>query len=298
MSHKTLWAFALTSTAAFMVTLDNLVVTTAIPVIREDLHAGLSGLEWTVNAYTLVFAVLLLTGAALGDRFGRRLVFSIGLGIFTLASAAAALAPSILALDAARALQGLGGAIVLPLTLTILSAGVPENRRGVFLGAWGGISGLAVAFGPLVGGAVVSGISWHWIFWLNVPIGLVLAPLALSRLDESYGPKARLDLPGLGLVSAGLFGIVWGLVRGNGQGWSSPEIVGSLVVGALLVAAFALWESRTEQPMLPLRFFRSRTFSLANVASLLMFFGMFGSIFLLSQFFQTVQGYSPLASGL
>ncbi|MDX6561355.1 MAG: hypothetical protein QOD65_1169 [Gaiellales bacterium] len=300
MTHKAnvWWTFAITSAALFMVTLDNLVVTTALPVIRRDLHAGLSGLEWTVNAYTLVFAVLLLTGAALGDRFGRRLVFSIGLGIFTLASAAAALAPTIGALDAARAVQGLGGAIVLPLTLTILSAGVPENRRGVFLGAWGGISGLAVAFGPLVGGAVVSGISWHWIFWLNVPLGLVLLPLALLRLDETKGPFGRVDLPGLGLVSAGLFGIVWGLVRGNSVGWASTEIVAALVGGALLVAAFVAWELRAAHPMLPMRFFRNRTFALANVASMLMSFGMFGSIFLLAQFFQTVQGYSPLGSGL
>src|SRR6266436_6086726 len=300
MTHKAnvWWTFAITSAALFMVTLDNLVVTTAIPVIREDLHAGLSGLEWTVNAYTLVFAVLLLTGAALGDRFGRRLVFSIGIGIFTLASAAAALAPSIGALDAARAVQGLGGAIVMPLTLTILSAGVPENRRGVFLGAWGGISGLAVAFGPLVGGAVVSGISWHWIFWLNVPIGIVLAPLALLRLRESHGPRTRFDLPGVALVSAGLFGIVWGLVRGNGQGWGSAEIVTALVGGAIVLALFALWELRVKEPMLPMRFFRNRAFALSNVASLFMFFGMFGSIFLLSQFFQIVQGYSPLASGV
>src|SRR5215468_4426705 len=174
MNHKTLWAFVLTSAATFMVTLDNLVVTTALPVIRQDLHASLGGLEWTVNAYTLTFAVLLLTGAALGDRFGRRRMFAIGLGIFTLASAAAALAPSIGALDAARAVQGLGAAIVLPLTLTILSAAVPTERRGVALGAWGGISGLAVAFGPLVGGAVVDGISWHWVFWLNVPVGIAL----------------------------------------------------------------------------------------------------------------------------
>src|SRR6476661_5966887 len=225
MTHKRniWWTFAITSTALFMVTLDNLVVTTALPVIRKDLHSGLSGLEWTVNAYTLTFAVLLLTGAALGDRFGRRLMFSIGLGIFTLASAAAALAPTIGALDAARAVQGVGGAIVLPLTLTILSSAVPEERRGVFLGAWGGISGLAVAFGPLVGGAVVSGLSWSWVFWLNVPLGLVLIPLALFQLDESKGPFGRVDLPGLGLVSGGLFGIVWGLVRGNSLGWSSPR---------------------------------------------------------------------------
>src|SRR3954471_23474916 len=295
---KTWWTFAITSTALFMVTLDNLVVTTAIPVIRRDLHAGISGLEWTVNAYTLVFAVLLLTGAALGDRFGRRRMFAIGVGIFTAASAAAALAPTIGALDAARAVQGVGGAIVLPLTLTILSAGVPDEKRGVFLGAWGGISGLAVAFGPLVGGAVVNGISWHWIFWLNVPLGLVLIPLALRQLDESYGPFGSVDVGGVVLASAGLFGIVWGLVRGNGVGWSSPEIVLALTGGSLLVALFVLWERRAPEPMLPLRFFRNRTFTAANVASLLMFFGMFGSIFLLAQFFQTVQGYSPLEAGL
>src|SRR5437764_2114919 len=219
MNHKTLWTFALTPAAASMVTLGNLVVTTAITVIRRDLHAGIGGLEWTVNAYTLTFAVLLLTGAALGDRFGRRRLLALGLGIFTLASAAAAVAPTIVALDAARAVQGLGGAIVMPLTLTILSRAVPPEKRGLALGAWGGISGLAVAFGPLVGGAVVSGISWHWIFWLNVPIGLVLAPLALLRLDETRGAATKLDLPGLALASAGLFGIVWGLVRGNSVGW-------------------------------------------------------------------------------
>jgi len=297
-SHKTIWTFAITSVALFMVTLDNLVVTTALPVIRKDLGASLSQLEWTVNAYTLTFAVLLLTGAALGDRFGRRLLFSIGIGIFTLASAAAALAPNATALDLARAVQGLGGAIVLPLTLTLLSAAVPAEKRGLALGAWGGIGGLAVAIGPLIGGAVVSGISWHWIFWLNVPIGLVLAPLAFLRLNESRGPSNKLDLPGLALASVGLFGIVWGLVRGNSVGWSSPEIVGALLAGAVVTALFVLWEVRTPAPMLPMRFFRNRAFALTNVASLFMYFGMFGSIFLLAQFFQTVQGYSPLASGL
>src|SRR4051794_2703223 len=256
---KLWWTFAITSTALFMVTLDNLVVTTAIPVIRRDLHAGISGLEWTVNAYTLVFAVLLLTGAALGDRFGRRRLFAIGLTIFTAASAAAALAPSIGALDAARAVQGLGAAIVMPLTLTILSAAVPEERRGVFLGAWGGISGLAVAFGPLVGGAVVDGISWHWVFWLNVPVGIALLAL-VPRLRETKGPFGSVDLLGLVLASGGLFGIVWALVRGNGVGWGSPEIVGALVAGAVVTAAFVAWELRTEHPMLPMRFFRNRTF--------------------------------------
>jgi len=298
MKSKTLWTFAITSTAVFMTTLDNLVVSTAIPVIRKDLHAGLDGLEWTINAYTLTFAVLLLTGAALGDRIGRRRTLAIGLTIFTAASAAAALAPSIAVLDIARAVQGLGGALVLPLTLTILSAAVPAEKRGVALGAWGGISGLAVALGPLVGGAVVSGISWHWIFWLNVPVGIALVPLALTRLDETRGPTKRLDVPGVVLASAGLFGIVWGLVRGNSVGWASPEIVGSFVLGIVVLAAFVMWELRTSTPMLPMRFFRNRTFTLANSASLFMSFGMFGAIFLLSQFFQTVQGYSPFGSGL
>ncbi len=295
---STIWTFAITSLALFMTTLDNLVVTTALPVIRKDLHATLSGLEWTVNAYTLTFAVLLITGAALGDRFGRRRLFVLGLAIFTAASAAAALAPSIEVLIAARALQGLGGAIVTPLTLTILSAGVPKERRGLVLGAWGGISGLAVAIGPLVGGAVVEGISWQWIFWLNVPIGLVLIPLAALRLRESRGPNDALDLPGLGLASAGLLGLVWGLVRGNQVGWASPEIVTTIGGGLAVLALFVLWELRAPEPMLPLRFFRNRTFAAANAASLLMFFGMFGSIFLLAQFFQVIQGYSPLQAGL
>ena len=293
-----MWTFVVTSIALFMVTLDNLVVTMALPVIREDLGATLEELEWTVNAYTLTFAVLLLTGAALGDRFGRKRMFLIGLGIFTAASAAAALAPSIEALVVARALQGVGGAIVTPLTLTLLSAAVSPERRGVALGAWGGIGGLAVALGPVVGGAIVDGISWQWIFWLNVPIGLLIAPLALRRLRESHGPYTSLDLTGLALGSAGLFGIVWGVVRGNGQGWASLEIAGSIGLGIALVVAFVLWEIRARNPMLPMRFFKNRTFALTNVASLFMFFGMFGSIFLLAQFLQTVQGYSPLDAGL
>src|SRR5215210_1961717 len=246
---RTIWTFAITSVAVFMATLDNLVVTTALPVIREDLNATIESLEWTVNAYTLTFAVLLLTGAALGDRFGRRRMLAVGLGIFTLASVAAALAPTAAALVAARAFQGVGGAIVTPLTLTILSAGVPAERRGAFIGAWSGIAGLAVAFGPLVGGIVVEGISWHWIFWLNVPIGVALIPLALTRLRETHGPAKELDLPGLVLASGGLLGIVWGLVRGNGEGWASAEIVTALTAGVIVLVAFVVWELRASAPM-------------------------------------------------
>src|SRR5258708_224305 len=244
MNHKTVWTFAITSIALFMVTLDNLVVTTALPAIREDLGSGISGLEWTVTAYTLTFAVLLLTGAALGDRFGRRRLFALGILLFTGASAGAALATTANQLAIARAVQGVGGAIVAPLTLTILSAAVPPARRGLALGVWGGIGGLAIAIGPLVGGAVVSGFSWNWIFWLNVPIGLVLAPLAYARLEETHGSDSALDLPGLALVSSGLLGIVWALVRGNAQGWTSVGIVAPLVAGFALVAAFVLWQPR------------------------------------------------------
>src|SRR2546429_2439252 len=225
------WTMAITSVALFMASLDTLVVTTALPVIRHDLHATISQLEWTVNAYTLTFAVLLLTGAALGDRFGRRRLFVIGLLLFTGASAAAALSTSANALDIARAVQGVGGAIVTPLTLTILSAAVPAERRGLALGIWGGVGGLAVAMGPLVGGAIVAGVSWNWIFWLNVPIGLVLAPLAYARLEETRGVERTLDLPGLALASTGLLGLVWGLVRGNGHGWTSPGVVAPIVLG-------------------------------------------------------------------
>jgi EmrB/QacA subfamily drug resistance transporter len=296
--RATIWAFVITSIGLFITVLDNLVVSTALPVIREELNADIHQLEWTVNAYTLSYAVLLLTGAALGDRFGRRRMFVIGLAIFTAASAMAALAPDINTLIAARAVQGVGGAIVTPLTLTILSAAVKPEKRGAALGAWGGIGGLAVGLGPVIGGIVVDGISWQWIFWLNVPIGIALLPIAWFKLEESYGQKEKLDLPGLGLISVGMLGIVWGLVRGNVAGWGSLEIVGTIAVGAALVAGFIAWELRTPTPMLPLRFFRNRTFTAANLVSLFMYFGMFGAIFLLSQFLQTAQGHSPLQAGL
>ena len=298
MRSRTAWTFAITSVALFMVALDNLVVTTALPVIKVDLGASLSALEWMVNAYTLTFAVLLLTGAALGDRFGRRRMFILGLFIFTAGSAAAALAPSSDVLILARAIQGVGGAFVTPLSLTILSGAVPPERRAVALGAWGGIAGLAIAIGPLVGGAIAEGVNWHWIFWLNVPIGIVAILLSTFRLEESYGPDGSLDLVGLGLVSGGLFALVWGVIHGNDLGWGDPQILVALAIGAVLMAVFVAWESRTASPMLPLRFFRSRGFTAANVVSFLMYFGVFGAVFLLVQFFQIVQGLSPFQSGL
>jgi EmrB/QacA subfamily drug resistance transporter len=292
------WTLAIVSIALFMTSLDNLVVGIALPSIRTDFGGTLEALQWTVNGYTLAFAVFLLTGAALGDRFGRKRMFVAGLAIFTGASALAALSPSIEALIATRALQGFGAAIVLPLTLTLLSEAVPAQRRGAALGIWAGVSGLGVAMGPLVGGAVVEGISWQWIFWLNVPVGLVLLPLAHRMLSESYGPNSRLDLPGLALGGFGLLGLTFGIVRADVLGWTSATVVGSISAGVALLAAFLVWEARAPEPMLPPRLFRSRGFSATNGVSFAMFFGVFGSIFLLSQFFQFAQGLGPLEAGL
>ena len=292
------WTLAITGAALFMTSLDNLVVGVALPSIREDLGGSIEALEWTVNAYTLAFAVLLITGAALGDRFGRKRMFGIGVGVFTGASALAALAPSIDALIAARALQGLGAAIVTPLTLTLVSEAFPPSKRGAALGIWGGISGLGVALGPLVGGLVVEGISWQWIFWLNVPLGLALVPLASRMLTESHGPDRAIDLRGLGLAGTGLFGLTFGIIRGESLGWTSATVMTALGVGVALLALFIRWELRAREPMLPMRMFRSRAFSATNGLSFAMFFGSFGAIFLLSQFFQTAQGYGPLEAGL
>ena len=297
-SRTSRWTLAIVSLGLFMVVLDNLVVNVALPSIHRDLHASIQALEWTVNAYVLSYAVFLLTGAALGDRFGRKRMFTGGLALFTLSSAAAALSPTTAILIAARAAQGLGAAIVTPLTLTLLAEAFPPQRRGVAIGVWSGISGIAVALGPLVGGAVVQAASWHWIFWINVPIGIVLVPLALSRLAESHGPSRRLDLRGLALASSGLFGIVYGLVRSQSQGWTSSEVLVALGAGAVLVAAFIVYELRTREPMLPMGFFARRGFAVTNGVSLAMYFGMFGSIFFLSQYLQNVLGNSPLQTGV
>jgi EmrB/QacA subfamily drug resistance transporter len=241
---------------------------------------------------------LLLTGAALGDRFGRRRMYSVGLLLFTAASAAAALSPSAVALVCARAVQGAGAAIVFPLTLTLISEAFPAEKRGAAIGLWGGITGLGVAIGPVVGGAVVNGISWHWIFWLNVPVGIVLIPLAATRLTESFGPRPQLDIPGLLLAGAGALGVTWGLIRANSSGWGSAEVLGSLVAGAASAAAFLAWERRSKSPMIPVGLFRDRTFASANAVSLFMYAGLFGALFLMSQFFQSALGYSPLEAGV
>jgi EmrB/QacA subfamily drug resistance transporter len=292
------WALIITSVAGFMAALDNLVVTTALPSIRKDLGGALSDLEWTVNAYTLTFAVLLMFGAALGDRFGRRRLFVTGLTIFTAASAAAALAPTITTLIAFRAVQGVGAAIMMPLTLTLLTAAVPAERRGTAYGIWGAVNGLAIASGPLIGGTLTEHISWQWIFWLNVPLGIALIPLARLRLKESTAPGAQLDPRGTALISLGLFGIVYALVNATSKGWTSAPVLGGLLGGAVLVAAFIRHGTTAEHAMLPMRLFRSRGFSAINAASMLMFTGMFGSIFLLSQFLQNVVGYTPTEAGL
>ncbi len=292
------WVLALTSTAYFMVALDALVVVTALPRMQQDLHVGLSSLQWTVNSYGIAFAAGIITAAALGDRFGRRRVFNVGLILFTAASAACALAPSAGELIAARTVQGLGGAIVLPLSLTILTTAFPAERRGRIVGIYGGLAGLAVAIGPLVGGAVTQGIDWQWIFWINVPIGLAAAALATRLLPESYGTRKPLDPGGLVLVTGGVLALVWGMVRANDAGWSSPEVIAALAGGVALLGAFVLWEGRVATPMMPLRLFRSREFSFGNVTTFMMSGATFSAAFMVTQEFQFARGYSPLSTGL
>ena len=292
------WTLAIVSIALFMVVLDNLVVSVALPSIHRQLGASIQALEWTVNAYTLAYAVLLLTGAALGDRFGRKRMFIAGVTVFTTASAAAALAPTTGLLIAARAVQGTGAAIATPLTLTLLAEAFPPARRGLALGIWSGVGGVAVALGPVVGGTMVELGSWHWIFWLNVPIGIVLIPLAAARLAESRGVARRFDLRGLLLASAGLLGIVYGLVRAQSIGWTKLEVDTTLVAGAVLMGAFIVHELRVREPMLPMQFFRHRAFAVTNAVSLVMYFAMFGSIFFLSQFLQNVLHNTALQAGV
>jgi EmrB/QacA subfamily drug resistance transporter len=292
------WVVALTAIGSLMAALDTLVVSTALSTIRHDLGASVEQLEWTVNAYNLSFAVLLITAAALGDRYGRRSFYATGLGLFAGASALSAIAPSVGWLIAARAVQGAGAALVLTLGLALLSAAFPPERRGAAIGLFSAVTGIGVAIGPLVGGAIAEGIDWEWIFWLNVPIGLAAIPFVLTRIEESYGGDSSLDLPGLGLVSAAAFGIVWGLVRGNPAGWDSLEVLGALATGVLLVGAFVARELRAREPMLPMRLFRSRAFSAGNAAIFFTLASLFGAVFFFAQMLQTGLGYGPLEAGL
>jgi EmrB/QacA subfamily drug resistance transporter len=294
----TRWVVILTAVGSMMAAIDTLVVATALSEIRLDLGASVEQLEWTVNAYNLSFAVLLITGAALGDRFGRRRLYAVGLGLFAAASAAGALAPDVGTLIAARAVQGAGSALIMPLGLALLSAAFPPEKRGAAIGIFSAITGLAVASGPFVGGAVVEGLDWQWIFWINVPIGLAAIPLVLTRMRESYGPDRSLDLRGLALVSAGALGIVWGLMRGNQVGWDSAQLIASLAAGLALLGAFVAWELRTPEPMLPMRFFRSRSFSAGNTAIFFTFASLFGAVFFYAQLLQFGLGYGPLETGL
>ncbi|HEX4803640.1 MAG TPA: DHA2 family efflux MFS transporter permease subunit [Myxococcaceae bacterium] len=292
------WTLVLTSVAFFMVALDTLVVMTALPAIRRDLGASLATLEWTVNAFTLAFAAGITTAAALGDRSGRRRVFAIGLTLFSASSAACALAPTASILIAARALQGAAAAMVMPLSLTILVAAFPPERRGAIVGIWGGIGGLAVASGPLVGGAITQGLDWHWIFWVNVPIGLLATALALTRLVESRGPRTRLDVPAVALVSAGAVCVVWGLVRAGEVGWLDSKTIATQGIGLAALGGFLAWERRAADPMLPLRLFSSRPFTAAIGTSFLMAGALTSAAFLISQYLQLALGYSPLSTGL
>ena len=292
------WVLALTGVGSLMAALDTLVVSTALSTIRLHLHASVEQLEWTVNAYNLSFAVLMITGAAVGDRFGRRNFYAAGLGLFAAASAGCALAPDVGLLIAARAVQGAGAALIVPLGLALLSEAFPAERRGAAIGIFSAITGLAVASGPLVGGAIVQGINWEWIFWVNVPIGLLAMPLVLTRMRESHGPLSALDIRGLVLVTLAALGVVWGLVRGNQTGWGSVEVLTSLTLGVLLIAGFVGWELRTRQPMLPMRLFRSRAFSAGNAAMFFTFASLFGTVFFYAQLLQTGLGYGPLGAGL
>jgi EmrB/QacA subfamily drug resistance transporter len=292
------WVMALTSTAYFMVVLDSVVVITALPRMQRDLHVSLASLQWTLNAYGIAFAAGIITAAALGDRFGRRRVFTIGLALFTAASVACALAPNLSALIVARTVQGLGGAVVLPLSLTILTAAFPIERRGMIVGIYGGLAGLAVAMGPIVGGALTQSIDWHWIFWINVPIGVLAGLLGLRLLPESYGAPERLDLVGVGLVTAGVIALVWALSRANQVGWFSAEVMGTLGAGAALLVAFAVWERSAREPMVPLRLFAVRDFAVGNVTTFLMSGAIFAGGLLVTEEFQLARHFSPVGAGV
>jgi EmrB/QacA subfamily drug resistance transporter len=288
---------AVTGAALFMIVLDSLIVLSSLPAIQRSLEASLSNLQWIVDAYILAFGVLILSGAALGERYGRRRMFIVALLIFSAASAAGALAPSVGALTAARAVQGAGGAMMLPLTLTLLTAAYPAEGRGHALGIWAAIAGLGAAAGPLAGGLIATALSWHWIFWINVPVGIAAAVVAPRVLLESRGEPAPIDIAGNVLVSAGLLAIVWATVRGNEAGWLTASTLGAYGAGAILIAGFAAWEARTRAPMLPLRLFRSRTFSAASATGFGFTFAMFAAFLMIVQRL-SADGYGPMMIGV
>ena len=297
-TREQLWVLALASLASFMVILDALVVATALTAIRRHLGASLADLEWTVNAYTLSFAVLLMTAAALGDRLGRRRVFAAGLALFAISSVACALANDSGALIAARAMQGAGAAAIMPTALALLNGAFPPARRGWAIGIYGSVTGLAAVLGPVLGGAVTQGLGWQWIFWLNVPIALCAIPLVLTRIPEARGPVGALDAPGLVLITVAALGLTWALVRGNTAGWGSAETVSVLCAGAVATVSFISWERRASAPMLPVRLYRSVAFSAGNGAIFLLNASLTGAVFLMPQFQQVVHGAGPLTAGL
>ena len=292
------WVLALTATGSLMAMLDAMVVVTALGTIRRDLGASIEALEWILNAYNLSFAVLLLTGTALGDRFGRRRMFVAGIGLFVASSVACALAGNAATLIVARTAQGAGAALIMPLAMALLSAAFPPVERGKALGIFSAITGLALIGGPVVGGAIAEGLTWQWIFWLNVPLGLVVIPLALRRIPEGFGPRAAIDVTGITLVTGAALGLVWGLMRGNRAGWQSAEVVAALTAGFLLGVAFVLWERSAREPMLPMRLFKSRAFAAGIGAGFFYSASLYGVLFFLPQFLHLAQGNSPLATGL
>jgi EmrB/QacA subfamily drug resistance transporter len=298
MDARQRWTLVLTSMASLMVGLDLTVVTTALNTIRLDLHASVGELDWTINAYTLTIGVFLLTATAVGDRLGRRRVFVAGLAVFTASSAACALAPSIGVLIAARAAQGIGTAMVLPQALALLSAAFPPAARAKAMGMFAGITGLAILGGPVLGGVVVQGLAWQWIFWLNVPIGVALMPLATRSMAESRGPRVPYDVAGLALSGAGLLGLVWGLVRANAAGWGSPQVYGPLTAGTVLMVAFAAWERRAGSPMIPLNLFRNAPYVSSNAAGFLMTASMMSGVVFFVQYLQASLGEGPLTAGI
>jgi EmrB/QacA subfamily drug resistance transporter len=292
------WVLSVTSLASFMMALDAMVITTAFATIRAEFGASVETLQWAVNAFNLAFAVLLLTGAALGDRFGRRSMFAAGIALFVAASVACALSGTVGILIASRAAQGVGAALVIPLAMAILSGAFAKEERARALGIFSGVTGCALIIGPAVGGFLTSALGWRFIFWINLPTGAVLIGLALARLRESFGPRAKLDIPGLSLVALAALALVWGLIRGNQAGWSSTEVIGALAVGALFALAFVACENRTEAPMIPMRLFALRPFASGVAASVLFYAAMYGVLFLLPQFLQVSLGAGPLGAGL